>query len=413
MDNEYIVSLGRAAKTASAEISRASTAQKNSALDAIARLLVERSDEITTANKLDLEYAAAKGIPAPMLDRLKLDDKRIAGIADSLSELIKLADPVGSGSRTTRPNGLVIENIRVPLGVVAIIYEARPNVTVDAAALCVKTGNACILRGGSEAINTNRALTGLMRDALCEVGLPADSVALVNDTTRESATALMKLRGYIDLLVPRGGAGLIRSVVENAEVPVIETGAGNCHVYIDESADLDMAIKVTLNAKLSRPSVCNAAETLRAISEFAAQFLPAFKSALTHELVIRGCERTRALIDCEAADETDWATEYDDYILAVRVVDSLNEAIAHISRYSTKHSEAIITRSMESASRFQSEIDAAAVYVNASTRFTDGGEFGFGAELGISTQKLHARGPMGLDALTTNKYLVTGNGQIR
>lgn len=337
------------------------------ALDAIARLLVERSDEITTANKLDLEYAAAKGIPAPMLDRLKLDDKRIAGIADSLSELIKLADPVGSGSRTTRPNGLVIENIRVPLGVVAIIYEARPNVTVDAAALCVKTGNACILRGGSEAINTNRTLTGLMRDALCEVGLPADSVALVNDTSRESATALMKLRGYIDLLVPRGGAGLIRSVVENAEVPVIETGAGNCHVYIDESADLDMAIKVTLNAKLSRPSVCNAAETLLVHKNIAAQFLPAFKSALTHELVIRGCERTREIIDCEAADETDWATEYDDYILAVRVVDSLDEAIAHISRYSTKHSEAIITRSMESADRFRSEIDAAAVYVNAST----------------------------------------------
>lgn len=413
MDNEYIVSLGRAAKTASAEISRASTAQKNSALEAIARLLVEHSDEITAANKLDLEYAAAKGIPAPMLDRLKLDDKRIAGIADSLSELIKLADPVGSGSRTTRPNGLVIENIRVPLGVVAIIYEARPNVTVDAAALCIKTGNACILRGGSEAINTNRALTGLMRDALCEVGLPADSVALVNDTSRESATALMKLRGYIDLLVPRGGAGLIRSVVENAEVPVIETGAGNCHVYIDESADLDMAVKVTLNAKLSRPSVCNAAETLLVHKNIAAQFLPAFKSALTHELVIRGCERTREIIDCEAADETDWATEYDDYILAVRVVDSLDEAIAHISRYSTKHSEAIITRSMESADRFRSEIDAAAVYVNASTRFTDGGEFGFGAELGISTQKLHARGPMGLDALTTNKYLVTGSGQIR
>ena len=413
MDNEYIVSLGRAAKAASTEISRASTAQKNSALEAIARLLVEHSNEITAANKLDLEYAAAKGIPAPMLDRLKLDDKRIAGIADSLSELIQLADPVGSGSRTTRPNGLVIENIRVPLGVVAIIYEARPNVTVDAAALCIKTGNACILRGGSEAINTNRALTGLMRDALCSVGLPADSVALVNDTTRESATALMKLRGYIDLLVPRGGAGLIRSVVENAEVPVIETGAGNCHVYIDESADLDMAIKVTLNAKLSRPSVCNAIETLLVHKNIAAQFLPAFKSALTHELVIRGCERTREIIDCEAADESDWATEYDDYILAVRVVDSLDEAIAHISRYSTKHSEAIITRSMESADRFRSEIDAAAVYVNASTRFTDGGEFGFGAELGISTQKLHARGPMGLDALTTNKYLVTGSGQIR
>lgn len=413
MDNEYIVSLGLAAKAASTEISRASTAQKNSALEAIARLLVEHSNEITAANKLDLEYAAAKGIPAPMLDRLKLDDKRIAGIADSLNELIKLADPVGSGSRTTRPNGLVIENIRVPLGVVAIIYEARPNVTVDAAALCIKTGNACILRGGSEAINTNRALTQLMRDALCEVGLPADSVALVNDTSRESATALMKLRGYIDLLVPRGGAGLIRSVVENAEVPVIETGAGNCHIYVDESADLDMAIKVTLNAKLSRPSVCNAAETLLVHKNIAARFLPAFKSALTHELVIRGCERTRALIDCEAADESDWVTEYDDYILAVRVVDSLDEAIAHISRYSTKHSEAIITRSMESADRFRSEIDAAAVYVNASTRFTDGGEFGFGAELGISTQKLHARGPMGLDALTTNKYLVTGNGQIR
>ena len=298
MDNEnittYITSLGQCAKAASADISRASTAKKNDALTAIARLLGERMEQIIDANRLDLEYAAAKGIPAPMLDRLKLDDKRISAIADSLHELVKLADPVGSGSRTTRPNGLVIENIRVPLGVVAIIYEARPNVTIDAAALCIKTGNACILRGGSEAINTNRALTMLMRDALCEVGLPADSVALVDNTSRESATALMKLRGYIDLLVPRGGAGLIRSVVENAEVPVIETGAGNCHIYVDESADLDMAVRVTLNAKLSRPSVCNAAETLLVHKNIAEQFLPAFKSALTHELEIRGCERTRA-----------------------------------------------------------------------------------------------------------------------
>ena len=411
--HEYIASLCAAANSAKGELASAKTSQKNAVLSRIAELLCEHSADIIAANRDDLDKAAANGVPSPMLDRLRLDERRISGIADSLRELILLEDPIGSGTRTTRPNGLVIEHIRVPLGVVAIIYEARPNVTVDAAALCIKTGNACILRGGKEAIGTNRALTNIMRDALADTGFSPDAVSLVADTTRESANELMKMRGQIDLLVPRGGAGLIRSVVENATVPVIETGAGNCHIYIDYNADLDMAVNVALNAKLSRPSVCNAVETMLVHESVAGEFLPKFAAALTHPLEIRGCERTRAIIDCSAADEKDWATEYDDYILAVKVVDSLDEAIAHINRYNTKHSECIITRDMANAERFRSEIDAAAVYVNASTRFTDGGEFGFGAELGISTQKLHARGPMGLEALTTGKYLISGKGQIR
>lgn len=411
--HEYIASLCAAANSAKGELASAKTSQKNAVLSRIAELLCEHSADIIAANRDDLDKAAANGVPAPMLDRLRLDEGRISCIADSLRELILLEDPIGSGTRTTRPNGLVIEHIRVPLGVVAIIYEARPNVTVDAAALCIKTGNACILRGGKEAIGTNRALTNIMRDALVDTGFSPDAVSLVADTTRESANELMKMRGQIDLLVPRGGAGLIRSVVENATVPVIETGAGNCHIYIDYNADLDMAVNVALNAKLSRPSVCNAVETMLVHESVAGEFLPKFAAALTHPLEIRGCERTRAIIDCSTADEKDWATEYDDYILAVKVVDSLDEAIAHINRYNTKHSECIITRDMANAERFRSEIDAAAVYVNASTRFTDGGEFGFGAELGISTQKLHARGPMGLEALTTGKYLITGKGQIR
>ncbi|MBO5217806.1 MAG: glutamate-5-semialdehyde dehydrogenase, partial [Clostridia bacterium] len=299
-------------------------------------------------------------------------------------------------------------------GVVAIIYEARPNVTVDAAALCIKTGNACILRGGKEAIATNRVLADLMRRALTDCGLPADVLALVDNTTRESSTALMKMRGLVDLLVPRGGAGLIRSVVDNATIPVIETGAGNCHIYIDKSADHALGVKVAINAKMSRPSVCNAIETMLVHEEEAAEFLPKFVAALDgRPLEIRGCEKTCTILGCKAAEDADWATEYDDYILAVKVVADIDEAIAHINRYNTGHSEAIITRDMANAARFRSEIDAAAVYVNTSTRFTDGGEFGFGAELGISTQKLHARGPMGLDALTTGKYLITGDGQVR
>lgn len=412
--NDYVKSLCESASAAKTLMASASAAKKNAVLARIAELLRTETDAIIEANAADLANADANGVPKPMLDRLRLDEKRIDGIADSLDQLIMLNDPIGSGTRTTRPNGLVIEHVRVPLGVVAIIYEARPNVTVDAAALCIKTGNACVLRGGKEAIATNRVLTALMRRALADNGLPEDAVCLIDNTTRESSTALMKMRGFVDLLVPRGGAGLIRSVVDNATVPVIETGAGNCHIYIDRTADHDIGVRVALNAKMSRPAVCNAVETMLVHEAEAAEFLPSFVKALDGKpLEIRGCEKTRAIIDCKTATDEDYATEYDDYILAVRVVSGIDEAIDHINKYNTGHSESIITRDMENAARFQREIDAAAVYVNASTRFTDGGEFGFGAELGISTQKLHARGPMGLDALTTGKYLVTGEGQVR
>lgn len=412
--HDYVKSLCTAAAEAKSALASASAKQKNAVLARIAELLCVESDAIIAANERDLANARENGIAKAMLDRLKLDASRIGGIADSLRELIMLEDPIGSGTRTTRPNGLIIEHIRVPLGVVAIIYEARPNVTVDAAALCIKTGNACVLRGGKEAIETNRVLASLMKRALTDNSLPCDALALIEDTTRESSTALMKMRGLVDLLVPRGGAGLIRSVVDNATVPVIETGAGNCHIYIDKSADHDIGVRVAINAKMSRPSVCNAVETMLVHEDEAATFLPKFVAALgDRPLEIRGCERTRGIIDCKAATESDYETEYDDYILAVKVVSGIDEAIAHINHYNTSHSEAIITRDMANAARFRTEIDAAAVYVNASTRFTDGGEFGFGAELGISTQKLHARGPMGLTALTTGKYLITGDGQVR
>ncbi len=411
---EYVKSVCTAANGAKTALAGASAKTKNAVLARIAELLREESGKIIAANTLDLAAAGENGVPAPMLDRLKLDEKRIGGIADSLTELIMLEDPIGSGTRTTRPNGLVIEHIRVPLGVAAIIYEARPNVTVDAAALCIKTGNACVLRGGKEAIETNRILVCLMRRALADNSLPEDAISLIDNTTRESSTALMKMRGLIDLLVPRGGAGLIRSVVDNATVPVIETGAGNCHIYIDATADHDLGVNVAINAKMSRPSVCNAVETMLIHESEAAEFLPKFVSALGEKsLEIRGCEKTQKIIPCTLATDNDFATEFDDYILAVKIVSGIDEAIAHINRYNTGHSEAIITRNMANAEKFRAEIDAAAVYVNASTRFTDGGEFGFGAELGISTQKLHARGPMGLDALTTGKYLITGNGQVR
>ncbi len=411
--HDYVKGLCAAASEAKNALAGASTKVKNAVLARIAELLVAECNAIIEANGRDLANAAENGVPTPMLDRLKLDKKRIDGIADSLAQLIMLDDPIGSGTRTTRPNGLVIEHIRVPLGVVAIIYEARPNVTVDAAALCIKTGNACVLRGGKEAIETNRVLASLMKRALADNGLPENALALIEDTTRESSTALMKMRGLVDLLVPRGGAGLIRSVVDNATVPVIETGAGNCHIYIDKSADHAIGVKVAVNAKMSRPSVCNAIETMLVHEDEAAEFLPKFVAALEGGLEIRGCEKTCKILGCGAASEADFETEFDDYILAVKVVSGVDEAIAHINRYNTGHSEAIITRNMANAARFRAEVDAAAVYVNASTRFTDGGEFGFGAELGISTQKLHARGPMGLDALTTGKYLITGDGQIR
>lgn len=409
---EYILGLCRKSKSAAPYIAKASTDVKNKALLSIAKRLDESKADIIKANELDL---LNPGVPKNMLDRLRLDEKRIDGIADSLYELVKLADPIGKGETWTRPNGLRISCVKSPLGVVGIIYEARPNVTVDAAALCIKTGNAVILRGGKEAINTNRVLIDIIRKALSDAGLPCDCVSLVDDTTREGTAALMSMRGYLDVLIPRGGKGLIRSVVDNAKVPVIETGAGNCHIYIDESADIDMAVRVAVNAKASRPAVCNSVETMLVHESIAEEFLPAFKrESDKYNVEIRGCARTMAIIDgCTEATEEDYMTEYDDYILAVKLVSGVDEAIEHINKYSTGHSESIITDNLKNAEKFKQEIDSAAVYVNASTRFTDGGEFGFGAEIGISTQKLHARGPMGLDALTTQKYLIDGCGQVR
>ena len=403
------------AKEASASIALASTEKKNEALLKIAELLGDNAQKIIEANKEDLLAAEENEVPATMLDRLMIDVKRIESIRKSIEELTHLEDPVGKSESWSRPSGINIERVRVPLGVVAIIYEARPNVTADSAVLCLKTGNAVVLRGGKEAINTNRALVSVMKEALEACDLNPHCVELIESTDRESAKCLMTMRGYIDALIPRGGKGLISSVVENATVPVIETGAGNCHVYVDDSADIDMAIKVLVNAKCSRPSVCNAAETLLVNVGIAAKFLSEFaKAAEENSIEIRGCAKTGVIIPgIKAATEEDFYTEYNDYILAVKVIDSLSDAIAHINKYSTGHSEAIITSNEENAERFLREVNSAAVYVNASTRFTDGGEFGFGAEIGISTQKLHVRGPMGLPALTTEKYLIRGNGNIR
>ncbi len=405
----------RAAKEASRSFGSTSTAKKNALLCAMADQLMADLDEILAANVKDLENAAENGVPKTMLDRLKLDEKRMKGICDALREVAALPDPIGSGERTVRPNGLVIQKVRAPMGCVAMIYEARPNVTVDAAALCLKTGNAVVLRGGKEAIQSGTALVTSMRKALVAHGFSPDLIGFITSTDRAGSTALMNMRGLVDVLIPRGGKGLIRAVVENAKVPVIETGAGNCHLYVDESADLAKAVTVAVNAKCSRPSVCNAIETLLVHRAVAAEFLPMVAEAMKPWSVeLRGDEATRNLLpEAVAATEEDYETEYNDYILAVRVVDSVEAAIDHINTYSTGHSEAIMTRSIEHADKFRALIDSAAVYVNASTRFTDGGEFGFGAEIGISTQKLHARGPMGLMALTTDKYLIDGNGQIR
>ena len=405
------------AKAASYDLACRTAREKNQILECIATTLTENAERIIAANRLDLERAEENGVPVPMLDRLMLDSKRIAGICDSLESLIKLPDPVGSGEVFTTVGGLRINCQRVPLGVVAIIYEARPNVTVDAAALCLKTGNAVVLRGGREAVNTNLELIRLMKQAISDCGISPDVLGFIEPGVgHESANALMSMRGLVDVLIPRGSKRLIRAVVDGAKVPVIETGAGNCHLFVDESADMDMAIKVAINAKCSRPAVCNAIETMLVHSAVAAKFLPEFKKAVSesYSLEIRGCERTREILpDIAEATVEDYETEYDDFILAVKVVDSLDEAIAHINKFNTGHSEAIITGSKQNADKFCERVDAAAVYVNASTRFTDGGEFGFGAEIGISTQKLHARGPMGLLALTTQKYLVNGNGQVR
>ncbi len=412
---EEIEMLCSNAKAASASLALASTARKNEVLLKISELLLKNKESIIEANKKDIESAEVNGVPKTMLDRLMLNETRIKGICDSLIELTRLEDPIGKGETYTRPSGIEISHIRVPLGVIAIIYEARPNVTIDSAALCLKTGNAVVLRGGKEAINSNTALVSVMKKAIEACGFDPHAVGLVESVERESANILMNMKQYIDVLIPRGGKGLIKSVSENATVPVIETGAGNCHLYVDDSADIDMAIKIAINAKCSRPSVCNAIETMLVHVSIAPAFLLEFaKAAKAKNLEIRGCAKTTVLIpDAIPATEEDFETEYNDYILAVKVVTSLTEAIDHINKYSTAHSEAIVTSSPKAAKKFLDEVNSAAVYVNASTRFTDGGEFGLGAEIGISTQKLHVRGPMGLYALTTEKYLVRGNGNIR
>ena len=413
---EKVFEICKSAKDASRAFAAMNTQKKNEILIKISNALIERSNEIVEANKRDLDNAEANGVPAHMLDRLMLNDKRIHGIADSLIYLTGLKDPVGSGEVFTTPGGLEIKCERVPLGTVAIIYEARPNVTVDAAALCLKTGNAVVLRGGREAVNTNLCLIDLMKECISECGIDPNVLGFIEPGAgHESADALMYARGLVDVLIPRGGKKLIQAVVNNAKVPVIETGAGNCHLYVDSSADLDMAVKVAINAKCSRPAVCNAIETMLVHSAVAEEFLPKFVSAVSekYKLELRGCDKTRAIIPCNEATDEDYDTEYDDFILAIKVVDSVSEAVEHINKYNTGHSESIITNDKKNADYFSKYVDAAAVYVNASTRFTDGGEFGFGAEIGISTQKLHARGPMGLNELTTYKYEITGSGQIR
>jgi len=413
----YTEELGKRAKAAEAAISTASSGVKDAALSAIAKALRENKALIIAENAKDIAAARENGMTEAKQDRLRLDDGRIEGMAKGVEELIAMTDPVGQVvDGFTRPNGLRIIKTRVPLGVIGIIFESRPNVTVDAAALCLKAGNVVILKGGKEAINSNKCLGGIMRAAVEQEGLPADVIQVVEDTSRETTTELMRLNGYVDVLIPRGGANLIQAVVKNATVPVIETGAGNCHVYVDSSADLDMAVEITDNAKTQRPSVCNAIESLLVHKDVAEKFLPMIAERFrSHDVKIYGCDRTRAILGSgiEPATETEYATEFNDFIIAVKVVDTIDEAIAHIRKYSTRHSECIVTSALASAEKFQKEVDAAAVYVNASTRFTDGGEFGFGAEIGISTQKLHARGPMGLTELTTFKYLINGCGQIR
>lgn len=414
--DEYLTGYGSKAKKAAFFMGMADTNKKNSALKSIADALIASSGKILKANKIDLENAKANGMSEAMQDRLKLTEERIAGMAEGLVQLTALQDPIGEViDGFKRPNGLQIVKRRVPLGVLGIIFESRPNVTADAAGLCIKSGNACILRGGKEAINSNIAIAEIFSETLEKSGLPKDAVQLIDNTSREVSTAMMKLNDYIDVLIPRGGAGLIRSVVQNATVPVIQTGTGNCHVFVDETADLEMAVNIVINAKTQRPSVCNAMETLLVHEAVADKFLNAVCTKLKEKNVeLRGCEKSKGYFaDMNDATEADWKTEYDDLILAVKVVSGVEEAIEHINTYGTRHSEAIVTKNFDNATKFQNEIDASCVYVNASTRFTDGFEFGFGAEIGISNQKLHARGPMGLTELTTFKYLISGNGQCR
>lgn len=413
----YTEELGQRAKASETAVATASTTQKNKALAAISAALIANTELIIAENAKDMAAAKENGISESLQDRLRLDASRIAGIAKGVDELIALNDPIGEIIEgITRPNGMRITKTRVPLGVIGIIYESRPNVTVDAAALCLKAGNVVILKGGKEAINSNICLGRIMREAIESAGLPADAVQVVENTSRETTNELMRLNKYLDVLIPRGSGRLIQAVLNTATVPVIETGVGNCHVYVDSSADLEMAVNITDNGKTQRPSVCNAIENLLVHKDCAEQFLPVIAERFkAHSVKIYGCDRTIAILGegIEKASEQEYATEFLDYVIAVRVVDDIDDAIAHIAKYGTKHSECIVTESLSNAEKFQRHVDAAAVYVNASTRFTDGGEFGLGAEIGISTQKLHARGPMGLRELTTVKYLINGNGQIR
>lgn len=413
---EELLIKGTLAKDAAMALAGISAQTKIDALEAIAQALIEHTDEILAANTKDIAAAQDNGISKAMTDRLRLTKERIEGMAEGVRQVNALSDPIGEVVKMwKRPNGLLIGQKRVPMGVIAIIFEARPNVTVDAAALCLKTSNACILRGGKEAINSNVTLMKIMQDAAYAAGIPEGTLNIVEDTSRETSTELMRMNGYVDMLIPRGGKGLIKSVVENATVPVVETAAGNCHVYVDGDADLDMALKIVLNAKVQRPSVCNAAETLLVDKKIADKFIPLVFDALKEKNVeIRADKASKAIYsDVNDADEEDYYTEYNDYIMAVKIVDGVDEAIKHINKYNTKHSEAIVTNSYANSQKFLNEVDAATVYVNASTRFTDGFEFGFGAEIGISTQKMHARGPMGLEALTSIKYIIYGDGQIR
>ncbi len=411
-----LIEMGQKAKDAAVVLANLSTPAKNKALLASADALLAAKAEILAKNKADVDAAVEAGIKGAFIDRLTLTEARLADMAEGLRQVAKLDDPVGEVlSMKTLDNGLVIGQKRVPMGVIGIIFEARPNVAADAFGLCLKAGSAVILRGGKEAFQTNRAVISALRGALAAEGLPEDCVQMVPDTSRETANEMMRLSGYLDVLIPRGGAGLINSVVQNSTVPVIQTGVGNCHVYVDESADLEKAARIVINAKTQRPGVCNACESLLVHEAIAEKFMPEIGRALQERKVeIRGDEATQGLVSgAVPATEEDWATEYADYIISARVVKDIDEAICHIRKYSTGHSEAIVTENYTNAQRFLNEVDAAAVYVNASTRFTDGGQFGFGAEIGISTQKLHARGPMGLKELTTTKYIIYGNGQIR
>lgn len=412
---ELLNQLGKNASDAKYELQKLTTEEKNHALCKAASALVEESDLLLRENAKDIAKGEEKGMHSALLDRLRLTEERIKGMAEGLLQVAELPDPVGGIIETIeRPNGLRIEKRRVPMGVIGMIYESRPNVTADAFGLCFKSGNAVILKGGSDAVCSNIAITGIIRQALKEEGITEDAIQLIASSDRAVTREFMRMKEYVDLLIPRGGAGLIKSVVENSIIPVIETGTGNCHIYVDESADIEKAIQIILNAKTQRIGVCNACESLVIHENIKDVLLPRLADALkTYHVEIRGDDKVRQVIDCVPATEEDYGTEYLDYIISMKTVSSVDEAVTHINKYSTRHSESIITEKKESAEKFLNEVDAACVYANASTRFTDGFEFGFGAEIGISTQKLHARGPMGLKELTSYKYMIIGNGQVR